>query len=78
MMRAKVTVTEVTQPWSGADKVVMHPVCGQTGPNGESEDNTFARYTPAGKIELTINNPDLVGKIKPGQTYYVDFTEHVA
>lgn len=44
------------------------------GPNGESEDNTFARFTPSGSLSLTINNPDLLGKIKPGQKFYVDFT----
>jgi hypothetical protein len=59
--------------------VVMNPVCGGKpfGPNGESEDNTFARFSPSGEIKLTITNPDLVKFIKPGQTFYVDFTEHV-
>lgn len=78
MMRAKMWVTSVTQPYEGADLVVMIPVCGTTDANGESEDNTFARYTPTGRCELTINNPALIGKIKAGQVYYVDFTEHVA
>lgn len=61
-------------------EVVMHPVCGNKpfGPNGESEDNTFARFSPAGELKLTITNPDLAGNIKPGMTFYLDFTEHVA
>lgn len=56
--------------------VMMRPVCGNKpfGPNGESEDNTFARYTPSGELSLDITNPELVGKIQPGQTFYVDFT----
>ena len=45
------------------------------GPNGESEDNTFARYTPNGHLTLTINNPELFGKFKQGQKFYLDFTE---
>lgn len=55
----------------------MAPVCGSKpfGPNGESEENTFARYSPSGELKLTITNPDLCGKIRPGQKLYVDFTE---
>ena len=61
-------------------EIVMHPVCGNKpfGPSGESEDNTFARYSPSGELKLTISNPDLIGQILPGQTFYLDFTEHVA
>jgi hypothetical protein len=44
------------------------------GENGESDDNTYARYTPAGELKLTINNPALLGKHKAGQKYYLDFT----
>lgn len=75
-MRAKVQVMKVETPWDGAEVVRFMPVCGSAefGPNGESEDNTFARYTPAGIIELTITNPDLFGKHQVGQEYYVDFT----
>jgi hypothetical protein len=62
---------------STQETIRMAPVCGKDpfGPNGESEDNTFARYTPSGSLELTINNPQLVGKIKSGDTFYVDFTK---
>lgn len=44
------------------------------GPNGESEDNTYARFTPAGVCKLTITNPDLIGTHEVGQKFYVDFT----
>jgi hypothetical protein len=76
MMRAKVTVQALNQPFKGAEEVVMRPVSGNSpyGPNGESEDNTFARYTPSGEIKLTITNPDLKGKFDFGDTFYVDFT----
>ena len=81
MMRAKMQVNAVKR-LVGADgnitgeELTAHPVCGNSpfGPNGESEDNTFARYTPSGSLSLTINNPELLGKIKPGQKFYVDFT----
>jgi hypothetical protein len=39
----------------------------------ESEDNTFARYTPGGNLELSITNPALFDKLEKGQKFYVDF-----
>jgi hypothetical protein len=75
MMRAKVQVRSV-ESHGTVDVIKMVPVCGSEafGPNGESEDNTFARYTPSGAIELSITNPNLLGKFAPGDTFYVDFT----
>jgi len=73
-------VSRVTDFGNNCQEVVMAPVCGNKpfGPNGESEDNTFARYSPSGELKLMITNPDLSGKIKPQMTFYVDFTEHIA
>jgi len=78
-MRAKMQVQSVTplDTTGQCQTVTMAPVCGNKpfGPNGESEDNTFARYSPSGSLSLTINNPDLAGKLTVGQKFYVDFTE---
>lgn len=76
-MRAKMQVSEVTTPCEGCEQVSFFPVCGSAafGPNGESEDNTFARYTPGGSLSLQITNPDLLGKFTAGQKFYLDFTE---
>jgi len=75
MMRAKMKVSSVEATEYG-EIIKAAPVCGDRafGPNGESEDNTYARFTPGGSLSLTVNNPDLLGKIKPGQKFYVDFT----
>lgn len=74
MMRAKMKVSSVKATEYG-EIIEAAPVCSDKpfGSNGESEDNTFARYTPSGSLSLTVNNPDLLGKIKPGQKFYVDF-----
>ncbi len=45
------------------------------GPNGESEDNTFARYTPFGEAKFDITNPELQDKFSVGDTFYVDFNK---
>jgi hypothetical protein len=75
LMRAKMKVSAVKLTEYG-EVIEAAPVCGDSpfGANGESEDNTFARFTPCGSLSLTVSNPDLLGKIKPGQKFYVDFT----
>lgn len=68
MMRAKLTVHEVTDN-GYSDLVKM-----QCQYSENKEDNSFAKATPSGNCQLTIDNPNLRGKIKPGQKFYVDFT----
>lgn len=69
-MRARFSVQQVTDN-GYSDIVTMGAVyCGDKN----SEDNTFAKATPNGKLEITIDNPELRGKIKPGQKFYLDFT----
>jgi hypothetical protein len=82
MMRAKIQVSRVNRLVGVdgdviAEEIAANPVCGSApfGPNGESEDNTFTRFTPSGALMLTVNNPDLLGKFRPGQKFYLDFTE---
>lgn len=74
-MRAKMLVQSV-EMFQHLNRVKMTAVCSKGfGPKGESEDNTYARHTPSGQITLDITNPDLLGKLAPGQKFYVDFTE---
>jgi hypothetical protein len=76
MMRAKMQVLSVSVPYAGAEEVSLVCVCGSDpfGPNGESEDNSFARYTPSGSATFTLSNPELSGNHKTGDKFYVDFT----
>lgn len=75
-MRAKMYVQSVDRV-GDSEELRLSAVTGKDpfGPKGESEDNTYARYTPNGACQLTINNPNLVGKFKQGQKFYLDFTE---
>lgn len=70
------SVTPPDDPRYGSEKIELFAVCGNQpfGPNGESEDNTYARYTPEGTLKLAITNPALRGFFKPGQKFYVDMT----
>jgi len=79
LMRAKMSVLSVknVEPYPGVDnpsmEVQLSAVGGTWGDDGKGEDNTYAKYTPQARLEMTINNEDLFGKIKPGQEFYVDF-----
>ena len=42
--------------------------------DGSDEDNTYAKFSPSAKCEITIANPALFGKLNPGEKFYVDFT----
>jgi hypothetical protein len=73
-MRAKMEV-ESLLIGKQSEKVTMKPVCAKSYPaDGSDEDNTFAKFSPSGSLELWIGNPALAGKLKPGDTYYLDFT----
>jgi hypothetical protein len=46
----------------------------ELGPVADPANSTWSKYTPAGSINLTINNPEAFEAFKPGETYFVDFT----
>jgi hypothetical protein len=64
-------VERKNQIWYSADRpttaVVLSAVSGE-------ENKTWAKYTPSGKIELTIDNPDAYDQFELGKTYFVDFS----
>lgn len=82
-MRAKMIVTEIVRVGytNGAagfhkqDRVKFAAVAAKKYPDdGSDEDNTYARFSPSGELSLTIANPNLIGKVEPGQHFYIDFT----
>lgn len=82
-MRAKMQVMEVVRSgyqngpeFQTQDRIKCTAVAAKTYPaDGSDEDNTYAKFSPAGELTLTIANPALVGQIKPGTKFYLDFTE---
>jgi len=74
-MRAKLRVATVAMTET-SDVLKFHAV-GPKGPypeDGSDEDNTYAKFSPSATFDITICNPALLGKFRPGQTFYVDFT----
>lgn len=66
---AKMIVETVTLDQWG-DSINMRAVTG-----GSAEDNSFAKATPSADLTIRIDNPDLRGKVKPGQVFYLNFSE---
>ncbi|HEY0548178.1 MAG TPA: hypothetical protein VGF13_01175 [Verrucomicrobiae bacterium] len=79
MMRAKFRVTKVETSGTTTpafETVSMMAVSEKPfDQDGNSEDNSFARWTPSGELKMAIQNPALFGKLKEGQTFYLDFTK---
>lgn len=44
------------------------------GNDGSDENNTYAKFTPSASLVIHIANPDLIGRHKAGDVFYVDFT----
>ena len=38
------------------------------------EDQRFAKATPSGTLEMTMDNPAAVALFEPGKVYYLDFS----
>ena len=75
-MRAKFQVNTVTIFQSGYEQLKMNavPKSNAYPADGSDEDNTYAKFSPVGELSLTIANPALHGKFKPGDRFYIDFT----
>jgi len=79
-MRAKVSVTRVSKN-PDTSKPTLQEVLTFNFPckdgvypaDGSDEDQQFARFTPSGSLELTIANPNLIGRFAVGDTFYLDF-----
>lgn len=74
-MRAKMKVVSV-QASGNCENIKLSAVCKKEGypDDGSDENNSFARWTPTANLDMTITNPDLLGKITEGQEFYLDFT----
>mgnify|MGYP000571989624 CR=1 FL=1 len=73
-MRAKLKIDHIDQ-YEGGENLTFSAVCAdEFGQDGEDENNTYARYTPAADLKITIQNPNLFGTFEVGQEFYVDFT----
>jgi hypothetical protein len=69
-MKAKLKVEYTVKTGDESEVLVMSPVT-----SGSEENKSFCKWTPWGKLELSISNPSLVGTFNPGDEFIVDFTK---
>lgn len=75
-MRAKFRVTHVEKVSDACESITMTAVTEKPfDSEGNSEDNSFARWTPTGDLKISVTNPNLFGKIQAGEKYYLDFSK---
>jgi hypothetical protein len=65
---AKFKVGSVTDFGNNNHDVAMSPVT-----SGSEENKSFSKWTPSGKIEMHITNPECIGFFQAGEEYYVEF-----
>lgn len=71
-VRAKFVVQSITRlHGTPATNITLFPQCD----NGIEENARFARYTPSGKVELTVDNPPAQEFFELGKAYYLDFSK---
>lgn len=77
VMRAKLRCSSVEQHGTPVTSETQnfHAVCKDGGyPNdGSDEDNSYARWSPSADFRIHVANPNLFGKIKRDDVFYVDF-----
>lgn len=71
MLRAKMRVTEVAHIKDGSgntesERVRLNAVYGDT-----EENKQWSKWTPSAQLDITINNPDAIGKFSSGHEYFV-------
>lgn len=74
-MRAKMRLNHVDRRWEGQETLHFNPVGPSSYPaDGSDENNTYAKFSPSGLLQLTVANPNLLGKFNAGEEFYLDFT----
>lgn len=70
-IRAKFRVSHVIQYADGSEAVEL------TAANGRADtaNAQWSKWTPSGKLTMTINNPGAQGQLKPGNYYMLTLSE---
>ncbi|KAF1041317.1 MAG: hypothetical protein GAK35_03407 [Herbaspirillum frisingense] len=73
-MRAKLVLQKIEQ-FEAIENLHFSAVAAKSYPtDGSDENNTYAKFSPSASLVMTVMNPELLGKFKAGESYYVDFT----
>jgi hypothetical protein len=71
MVRGKFTLNAITNHSYGAQTFKF----GAVYDNGTEENKRYAKATPSGQLEMTVDNPLAQAFFELGKSYYLDFTK---
>jgi hypothetical protein len=74
-VRAKFFVSEIKHAATpGSEPYATVSLSPVFGTYGDGDDNkTWSKYTPSGKMELGITNPDAIAAFELGKAYLITF-----
>jgi hypothetical protein len=70
-IRAKFKVASVTKYENDSEQVELQAANGRA----DTANAQWSKWTPSGKLTMTINNPAAQGQLLPGKYYFLDLTE---
>lgn len=75
-VRAKFFVSSIKHVGTpGSEPYAQIELAPVFGTYGDGKDNeSWSKYTPSGKIEMSVTNPAAIEAFAVGKAYYVDFT----
>lgn len=73
MIRAKFRCMSVTKHEGNPQSEIVK-LCASNGKK-DTANAQWAKWTPCGTLDMTINNPDAQGKLEPGKHYFLDIAE---
>ena len=71
MVRGKFTLNSITNHNYGAQTFKF----GAVYDNGTEENKRYAKATPSGQLEMTVDNPPAQAFFELGKSYYLDFSK---
>lgn len=75
-MRAKLRLHHIDRQFPEQETLHYHAVAASKYPeDGSDENNTYAKFSPSAVLQITVRNPNLLGKFAEGEEFYVDFTK---
>lgn len=77
VLRMKASVQSIKRVADSEDKVSQEEVRLQAVYSSSEENKQWCKWTPHINFDFTISNPDAFGKLRVGQSVFIDITpEH--
>ncbi len=54
--------------------ITLMPVFGSYADGDNETNKSWSKYTPSGKIEMSVTNPAAIEMFEQGKAYFIDFT----